>query len=296
MTMPTADGRTTLGIYGVLIAAVAFFAWSTANTSQPSVSSGRERESSPPNEHARTNQTEPSPLIGTEANPAVVRITKSPEETAHEQDDRVERTAANWWTIGLTGALVAGTLGLIWIGRLQWQTYVATLTTNKTIERAYLSIGPTASSEWVNWPSIEPAIRVVVRNHGHTPARVTDLVPGLYLHERAALPDHPDLLDLKPITERREAYLLHGQHFGVTCNFGRLPDAAWHRWRYDTGLTMWLVIYADYVTFGERRRRGVAYFIERFDQDQFEYEPKLRYNYDRKREPGEGRDWDEPAE
>ena len=58
---------------------------------------------------------------------------------------------------------------------------------------------------------------------------------------------------------------------------------------------MWLIVHADYIdAFKQRRRRGVAYCIERFDQDEFEFEPKPRY--DRKRKQGEGRDWNEPDE
>jgi hypothetical protein len=127
---------------------------------------------------------------------------------------------------------------------------------------------------------------------------MTALVPGLYLHERSSFPDRPDMVGLKTgLNPPSEAYLLHNQRVGVTCNFGRLPEVIWDRWRNGQGLTMWLVIYVDYIdAFDERRRRGVAYFVERFDQDKFEYEPKPGYNYDRKREKGEGRDWNEPAE
>jgi hypothetical protein len=125
---------------------------------------------------------------------------------------------------------------------------------------------------------------------------VTDVVVTLHLGERGSLPLNPKTIGLKPEENMPEAYLLHDQSFGVVTSFERFGDTAWQQWRYGKSLTMWLVGYADYIdTFGERRRRGVAYFIDRFDQAAFEYEPSPNYNYDRKRKQGEGRDWKDSA-
>ena len=103
--------------------------------SQPPTPSGRKSDSPQPNEQPQTNQGQPNTLIGTETAPAVVRIAKSKEEAAQEETDRQRETTTQWWIIGLTGVIALFTGGFIFVGWKQRQTYEATLTANKVIER-----------------------------------------------------------------------------------------------------------------------------------------------------------------
>ena len=159
-------------------------------------------------------------------------------------------------------------------------------------ERAYLSIAPAPFPKWQDWPSIEPTAVTIVANHGKTPTRVTEVGVVLHLNEAGALAKRPEALYGTARFDRPDIYLLPNDSFSVFSPLGRFKEDLWQRWRYGAGLRMWWVCYADYIdVFDQRRRRGAAYFIDRFDQAKFEHEPKPGYNYDRPRKKGEGRDW-----
>lgn len=107
-------------------------------------------------------------LIGTEATPAVVTVTRSQEETEQEDADRRRETTTQRWTAGLTSAIAIFTLALVYVGWKQRQTYEATLAANKAIERAYIFVSQVEVFD--NYAIGErPRVLLTVVNSGHTP-------------------------------------------------------------------------------------------------------------------------------
>lgn len=133
---------------------------------------------------------QPDVLIGTEGTPAIVRITKSPQESAEEQAARNDEATNRHWNIALTTIIALFTGALIIVGWKQRQTYEATLATNRIIERPYVTMShePEGLSLRPN-PGPHTAFEVSIKlvNTGHTPADILDLRCVRALSEAEAL-------------------------------------------------------------------------------------------------------------
>jgi hypothetical protein len=93
------------------VVVVVALASACATASQEPAPGGRERKSGPPD--SKPERTQQQPAIGTQASPAVVKISKTDAETAQEEADRQQQAATQRWTL-----LLAGITALIGIGQL----------------------------------------------------------------------------------------------------------------------------------------------------------------------------------
>lgn len=205
-------------------------------------------------------------LIGTEAAPAIVRITKTPKETAEEQTTRQDEATNRHWTIALTTVIALFTGALIIVGWKQRQTYEATLATNKDIERAYVTMShfppglkfttqPDAPADQLMKHEI--SIRVRVQNYGNTPARVVFGLIQLIVTNKTELPDEPGYV--KALGQATDINLVKGNSFKMFQNHpmgasnGTLLEAL--EAHDAAGIHVYAIGYVDYIDKFERRHR-----------------------------------------
>jgi hypothetical protein len=262
--------------------------------------------------------TEPKPEINVSGQP--VTITISP-PVPNQQTDQPNQGAGNqrqkalseWWTIGPTVAIAFFTFGLFFFAVWQVMVYRQMRNHQIVVERAWVSIshhqpGVDISESTVTGAGEESfggwhtAIsRFVIANTGNTPARITDISMGHHIGALDAIPapptgpgtgEHALLLKGDSITDTREIQIRHTDREQL-----RLT------------LRLWFLGCVDYIdAFNVRRRRGYArYYDPRIDaelsphdelhwnrRNNLPFVTQAGYNYDRKREKGEGNDWDEP--
>ena len=290
-----------------VVSMIALFACGTARvsaqtSSQPPIRRAGEGKRPSLNEQAQSNQREPQSVIGTESTPAVVRITESPEEASQKQADRERQTTTNGRLIGLTAAIALFTLGLIYVGWKQRQTYEATLAANKIVERAYVNASPSPLPFPMAWFPGGPRHPIKITNHGKTQATIRDVV-GHVLSEEKALPERPEY----PTHGRAGSFLLApADHFNFMC----LPDRHFSeeergifemppeaRVLYDgESLALYIVGYVDYQDiFGQFYRVGWArqYFPLAAEGDRFGIVVNAHYSYDRQLTDEERRRYDD---
>lgn len=250
-------------------------------------------------------QSQPKePDIGTAERPVFVRIPKTQAEATQEQADRERQATTNSRLVWLTGALAAFTLGLIYVGVKQRETYEATLTANKVIERAYVTISDdphgmriqqfmppgTAPAEPLGFDAL--GITIVLKNDGNTPATISNTV--LDTHIGHTLPDVPEYQTPGDRGAQKAAFLVKGA--SVSTQFGFVvPRKEMNRFMVQHE-HFWMLGYVDYIDiFGQRHRAGYARVYSRDPGPNLVFELKPGYNYDRVRHKGEGNDWLEPA-
>jgi len=254
---------------------------------------------------------------GSEQLPYFVKILPAPRggpDTAGkgtEADDH----AAEWQLVRVTWVLAG--IGLIQffmllghLGVFGWQGFQLkrTVTGVKLSERAYVQMSHAAPGLIFSAAVERAFVKVEVKNFGHTPAEVTDVVlkldalPGAQL-----LPDKPNYEREGP-RARVRGFIVYGGHFFHDESFPTRTDVD-----YRTGLRLgverlWLYGYVDYIDqFGQRRRAGYARVYNATLDDRANYGsdadfanrsnlsfvPLPLYNYDRPRVHGEGNDWHE---
>lgn len=312
--------------YASILALFSILERAGAAQSQPPTPRTGEDKRPPPNQQTHTTERQTEDIRGTQQSPAVVRvlpIPKTPEETAHEQANSEREAATNRRIIWLTGTIALFTLGLVIVGVLQWLTYRDTLTANKDIERAYVTMSHLRPGIIINEIKITDAngirkqevrLNIKVQNSGNTPARITRTV----LHPYIATDELPDL----PIYDERFAEagrvsLVKGDSFEIHGEF--LQPSSDIEQTMSGGCTFCAIGYVDYIDkFGRRHRAGYARWYDRFVDNRHEtvyfgenkqfsealyrernnllFVTRANYNYDRKRNQDEGNDWSDPTE
>lgn len=201
-------------------------------------------------------------------------------------------TALSTFVIAVFTVVLAGATGiLVKMANRQEDT-------TKTIERAYIRISHDAPG--VRWVGTEDKktfeVRVEIKNLGHTPATVSDVVICTKILEHGVpLPSIPPYT----ITQREEipsAYLMPGDAFFYTRHFGMLGDKG--RSVLANTHALYILAFADYTDqFRRKFRVGYARIYNRIVDDGKQNNLFLvlqkGYNYDRPREKREGNDWDE---
>ncbi len=174
-------------------------------------------------------------------------------------------------------------------------------------ERAYVQLSHTSPGLNLD-DSGFTFIKVEVKNFGRTPAKVTDVFLTPKWVDGNRLPDVlPD--DNTDSRDTTRAFLVTG---GYIFHIEPFPDLLDPRFAYADELkskTLVIYGYVDYIDkFGQRHRGGYARVYSQKEDDRGLYaSDKLyaersnlvfpgqgRHNYDRRRSPGEGRDWNEP--
>lgn len=289
-------------IYAVLGAAVMFFVLSVRYTSQ-----------SQPQPNPTTNQSGQSAYTGqpppTTTNDSDPSTTKKQAEVKPLLEQFFEK---------LADPIVLVTLAIAVLAWIQIGVYSEMRDHNVTVQRAYVDISHVS-------PGLEldpaPFLKIGIKNHGHTPGTVTayniTLVNGV--EPLPTIPKYDERL-----TEHVGLFLnpnelvyddIHPHRLGGTISMGA------------PGMKVWLIGYVDYIDkFNIRHRAGYArvfdqtiddkqstayrrkgkvgeIFVreigENIDWTRYEQRNNLPfvtqtgYNYDRKRLPREGNDWDE---
>lgn len=185
-----------------------------------------------------------------------------------------------------------------------------------TIERAYVTLnhlrpGLDFGYGFINSSTNKPkdhreaTIRLEIKNHGNTPATITDM--SLRYFVGTELPQEPAYIGG---TQAVQAYLVKEHAVTVIRSFSILEQ----QWKERaTGYAeLWVYGYVDYIDdFGKRRRAGYARVYDRRQEavrldrvegklkaahvypehDNLQFAAKRGYNYDRERRRGEGKDW-----
>jgi hypothetical protein len=168
------------------------------------------------------------------------------------------------WIAILTFVLAAAAI-------IQVVIYTATHHTTKVIERAYVDISQ-ADEPWL---LRSPHIRIVLKNHGRTPADIENFIVRFRVW-RGTLPSIPMYDDAGP-----EAHVLLMP--GGTMNFG-LPNPLTESDDAAVGsksADLYLIGYVDYWgRFGAKHRGGYARRFSRDQRGTFSFVVEPGYNYD----------------
>lgn len=249
-----------------------------------------------------------------ERNQAVInelRALRTEITSIRDQTDRIEREKAtqkspggpplwsNWFLAGVAAAAAAfawRTLKAIEkevVAAMNVATATAdTLTTNRDIERAYISVRPRSLKEWRDWPSLKPVGAIDIVNAGNTPARITHLRFNLIIAETDTLMV-PDYGGASKPAGSFDTYLAAKESLQPLLHFDAIPEDRWLAFRNGENVSCWFVLYADYIDrFGRRHRFGMGCKMERFNQPGWAVETRRGFNYDRPRAQGEGDDWE----
>ncbi len=166
------------------------------------------------------------------------------------------------------------TLLLVFVGELQWRTLQATLRSNRTIERAYVGLSHERPGVQPVGGGSPPAalVSVRVKNHGHTPATVTDLSLTLFIGS-ALPPGEPPYAPSGQVA----AFLMAGDEF-----FQSLPISAAQFAQMQAGAPTYVLGYVDYRDqFGQRHRCGYARrFDARNPANNLVFVTEAGYNYE----------------
>jgi len=291
---------------------IAFFgALACANTvqSQPPVPGTGESKSNPPNNQTKSDQSKPAiDDRGTENSPVIVRLSKSTEEAAQDQNDRENEATNKRQTLWLTGFTVMALVAQIWILYRQNEimkaqncivdgqrrTTDAMLASNKQIERAYVGFG--------TWLSIDrkpdkPKFSMTVQflNFGNTPAEIDKVVLAFDVGEQIA--KQPPIYEREIPTEPIRVFLVkRGEFFLINRRF-EIPEWA-NVERGDKVLR--LLGYIEYTDrFKQRHRAGygrvytwgaetkvLGDFERPSEPETLPFETAPNYNYDEERKEG----------
>lgn len=259
--------------------------------------------------------------LGSDKNPLVIRAAdpvKTIEQVEQGRREREEKAANDrglvLWTIVLAGATIvlafvaAGQLWMFWT-QLKLMTKTAKAAgvaaeAAKTsagavmlAERAYVKMSHVPPGvQWLEGEKESFRIEMEVKNYGRTPASVTDVKIGTKSLENGVLLQEPFPYPAREFSPNaflvpNEAFF-HDGHFQLRGE--NLVDVK------AGSRKLWVFGQVDYIdTFGTRHRSGyVRTYISIVDDGQRNnlfYMAEARYNYDRRRKPGEGNDWNEQA-
>jgi len=266
----------------------------------------------------QVNDTGIPNAIGTDKNPSVITslgAAKTAEHAEQENREREENRANDRglvrWTIVLAVATIV--LAIVAAGQLGMFLFQLKLMTQATkdagdaarsaktsaeavmlAERAYVKMSHVRPGvQWIEGNKELFRIQVEVKNHGRTPASVTDVKIGARLLENDVLLQEPFPYPKREVNPN--AFLVPDEAFFHDCHFplrGKDFTDAKSGWK-----KLWIFGHVDYIdTFATRHRSGyVRVYISAVDNGKANnlfYMPEARYNYDRRREPGEGTDWE----
>ena len=258
-----------------------------------------------PKKNTSERQTRPEPdKRATSAQPAVVELFKAPViqvETTDKPEKSRDYTDHEWWLVYLTGLLAAITGTLAWYtARLYRSTKkiagdsekaaTNSISLTRATERAYIKMSHAPPGfEFI--PGGKVKITSEVKNWGSTPGSVTYW--SLWLRARKAgtpIPEDPEY-GTTPDESVPRAFLVTKESVHLV---NELPVGQGWIDAIQSGANEALVVgYVDYRDqFGGRYRGGYArYFVPAMKRNNLHVVTKRGYNYDRKREKGEGDDW-----
>lgn len=292
------------------------FAYSDVPIQTPRIKT-EQKAAQPPEDHGNAKQLPATAVVKPPSNAK----TKNPEANARHSGEE----GTEFWPqfhgvrIKITDSLLvlftfilAIFTGLLWNSthNLWAETKAAGKTTEKAANAANTSAKATMLAEraYVKMSHVSPGVRwiegnkelfeieVEVKNHGRTPASVTDVMIGAKLLENGVLLPKPFPYPTRERESIPNAFLVTNETFFHTRTFplrGQdLADAKCGAKK------LWIFGHVDYIdTFNTRHRAGyVRFYIPVVDdgrKNNLFYMTEARYNYDRPRKQGEGNDWDE---
>jgi hypothetical protein len=252
-----------------------------------------------------------------------VTVNVAPTKTINEQTNGKEnreehQSSAEWLAALSTFALAVITAFLAfftyWLWRSTKDLVDRTEKTSSTIERAYVKVSPSSPGIGAGIEKgvlITYGINLEIKNYGHTPARITDLIVlSKFLKDGESLPNDPDYKSAQKYTFPG-AFLVKEDHFFYLFSdqANRQAIASLDHSKIKNGGGQYFIYgYVDYIDmFGQRHRGGFARVYEpridrrdiySSDEDfagrcNLVFMAQRGYNYDSLRKRGEGNDWDE---
>jgi hypothetical protein len=173
-----------------------------------------------------------------------------------------------------------------------WKINDDQLKHGRRVERAYVNMSHKPPGiMFGTGPSI--SIEIDIKNHGRTPARVTDaLLSSMIVAEGRRLPDQPIYTNA---AERQipSAFLVADDFF-IFAAFTAITEEQFAQVR-NGASRLCIVGYVDYIDqFGQRHRGGYGRVYDREGTgNNLAFINERGYNYDRVRLPGDGNDWNE---
>lgn len=246
---------------------------------------------------------------GTKEQPLVVEVLTSPSasQPAEKEPEKsnthpLEDKSVEKWSAGINAVsafVVAAFTGCLWwVSTKQWkatrdaaEAALEEATAVKLAERAYLKMSHSPPGLRIPTDPLSlPWVNMEVKNIGNTPARVTAVILWrMILRETDPLPVVPPYPEPEVVDE---LFLYRDDPFYFTKRFAVEQG---EREQIDRGDKIFYVYgYVDYIDqFGQRHRAGYARRFgiqETSTSDNLLFVTQPGYNYDRKRQPNEGRD------
>ena len=174
-----------------------------------------------------------------------------------------------------------------------WKVNRDQLAHNRKVERAYVKMSHTPPGVKFG-ESGHFDITVEIKNHGQTPATITDvLLTGYSLKSGERLPIKPPY-DRPKDHEPSHAFLVSDDRFFSVMGLSGEESEINQVFK---GERQFLILgYVDYIDqFNQRYRAGYARRFQDFPENNLVFVTEPGYNYDRVRRRGEGNDWNKPA-
>jgi len=220
----------------------------------------------------------PGPTKGMIQSPAQQQTIGQSTTTASDHSGKGAPTSGwmpSWVTANRVVALFTVVVAVATL--LQVCIYRAIHRSTKVVERAYVNI----SHYPEGLQSVDPqkfSVKVKIKNHGRTPAKIIDVVLTLRVH-RGPLPPKPRYGPAGPQPNR--FFLMPKDHFVVTKTFEPISEAD-ARGVDDGTVHVWLLGYVDYEDqFGRSHRGGYArLYNPALAPNNLIFEGQQGYNYD----------------
>lgn len=203
------------------------------------------------------------------------------------------------WTVGTiiqqyNGAITA--LATIFIGAFTmtiWKINRDQLRHGRRVERAYVKMSHRTPGVMFSSGFTKVEVEIEVRNHGRTPARVTDaLLSSMIVPKGRRVPDRP-IYKETPDRDIPSAFLVVNDFF-IFSGYTTITSEQSAEVRAGNA-QLCIVAYVDYIDqFGERHRGGYGrMYYPQPGENNLMFINERGYNYDRVRLPAEGKDWND---
>jgi hypothetical protein len=211
---------------------------------------------------------------------------------------------ANKLTVAATVVNAAAAVAIAYFSFTLWRVNRRQGSDDRIIQRAYVKISHSPPGVEVS-PSGNFWLQASIKNFGQTPARVTDIVmKPVVVARHEPLPTVPDYTCEDPGPPLR-AFLVKDDEFFLPRHYSIPKDQMKRVTEHSADL--YVIGFVDYRDqFGDRHRGGYARrYYPAIDEMKYENEAERakrnnllvlaqeRYNYDRRRHRGEGKDWSE---
>ena len=243
---------------------------------------------SQPEAGARAPVEEATPVFKTQTPPPDDRDGRDKELSTNRRST-VSTWISNWIIPIFTIVLAGATIGI-------WRSNFLSSRHMRASERAYVTMSHNSPPGLkIDTPTHKISVPMEIRNHGRTPAQVSDIFLAFAQGEKGdSLPATPDYSRLNISSGETLTFLVAGDSFFFEPEFDEISADELGSF-VDGSKRLWIYGYVDYIDIFEQRHRGgyAREFVPGRPQNNLVFVKQVgsNYNYDRPRHRGEGRDW-----